>query len=77
MSRDLAGRHGLTARLGAAQPPCRHSITRYRITTIPFVGTLDAGRVRAPLTWVGAGDDRPLTTASRRILARAHPDMFK
>jgi hypothetical protein len=76
LGKDLAERHGLRTRLTDALPACRHSITRYRITTIPFAGTLGDGRVRAPLTWSGPGDARPLTTASRRILARAHPDLF-
>lgn len=73
---ELSGRFGLRARLAEALPACRHSITRYRITIVPFACTLDAGRVRAPLTWVGPDDERPITTASRRILARAHPDLY-
>jgi A/G-specific adenine glycosylase len=76
LERELSERHGLVLRLSEALPECRNSITRYRITTVPFVGTLDAGRLRAPLTWSGADDERPLTTASRRILARAHPDLY-
>ena len=72
---ELSERHGLQARFGEALPACRHSITRYRIITVPFAGTPGAGRVRAPLTWWGPDDERPLTTASRRILARAHPDL--
>lgn len=67
----LRERHGLRVRTGAALPVHRHVITRSRICVHPFSASLEAGRVRPPLSWIDPRRlDLPLTTASRRILSR-------
>lgn len=69
LSAELAA-HGLNLRLGDPLPVVRHVIMRWRMHALPLVGTVAAGRVRAPLAWVDPEDlTLPLTTLSRRILA--------
>jgi A/G-specific adenine glycosylase len=73
----LRQRFGLTVFLERKLPEHRHSITRYRIRVHPFRATLSAGRVSDPLAWISPKlSGAPITTASRRILADAHPDLF-
>ena len=76
-------RFGLSVSLDRKLPVHKHSITRYRISVHPFLATLStgstgsSGRVGDPLAWVSPRLSRqPITTASRRILADAHPDLF-
>ncbi len=67
----LRSAFGIRVTLDEALSPHRHTITRYRITVHPFAGTLSSGAVKSPLAWVDpARPDQPLTTATRRILAR-------
>jgi A/G-specific adenine glycosylase len=73
----LARRLGLHIELGRTYPPHRHSITRFRITVHPFAGNFISGIVAPPLSWVSPQDlDQPITTASRRILQTASPELI-
>lgn len=69
---------GVPLRVGAPLPSHRHGITRYRITVWPFEVAADARRRPAePFGWHRTdAPDRPLTTASRRILAKNSPTLF-
>jgi A/G-specific adenine glycosylase len=71
LAAHLTREHGLTVELGAALPLSRHTITRYRIATLPLLGRLRGGRVRVPLAWIVPAPEHPVTTATRRILAAA------
>ena len=71
LAAHLSREHGLTVELGAALPLSKHTITRYRIATLPLQGRLRAGRVREPLAWIVPAPEHPVTTATRRILATA------
>jgi len=67
----LADGAGLRVSVLRPLPPHRHGITRSRITVHPFAARLLGGRVRAPFAWVRPRrPGRPITTATRRILAR-------
>lgn len=61
--------------------PCavhRHAITRYRIAVSPWRGSVSSGRVSAPARWVSPREvDLPITTASRKILSAAVPELFE
>lgn len=63
---------GLTLRPGAPFAVHRHAITRYRISVWPYETTADARRRPSePFQWARVDEpDRPLTTASKRILAK-------
>ena len=75
LRRALAGHlrreHGLQVELLEALPLARHTITRHRIATLPLLGRLRGGRVRAPLQWAAPGPELPITTSSRRLIAAA------
>ena len=75
LRRALAGHlrreHGLQVELLEALPLARHTITRHRIATLPLLGRLRGGRVRAPLQWAAPRPELPITTSSRRLIAAA------
>jgi len=78
LRRGLARRLGVELRVGAALPVHRHSITRYRIRVHPYLGTLCSAARGPGLLWVSPRDvDRPLTTATRRILAASLPRLLR
>lgn len=71
---QLSSAHGLTIEVGEALPVHRHAITHHRIAVHPFRARLIAGRPSGRFFWCDPSiDDTPLTTASRRILARLEP----
>ncbi len=74
---EIYQRHGLHVVTGEALPALRHCITHHRIRVQPFRSQALTGRVRAPLLWMEpCAPDTPLTTASRRILAAAAPELL-
>jgi A/G-specific adenine glycosylase len=77
LSSRLRETHGLHLSIGAALPGHRHSITHHRIRVQPFRALELTGRARPPLLWMAPGaPDTPLTTATRRILAAAEPELM-
>ncbi|GJM21019.1 MAG: A/G-specific adenine glycosylase [Planctomycetota bacterium] len=70
--------HALKLEVREALPLHKHAITRWRLRVHPFRATLSSGAARAPLRWWSASDSSPpLTTASRRILASAQPELLQ
>jgi A/G-specific adenine glycosylase len=79
LQRGLLAAHGLRLRLraGEAVPPVRHVIMRWTIRLVPL-RCEPAGAVRAPLQWADPrAPDLPLTTATRRALLAAAPEVFE